>query len=165
MQRAAVALACALAALVAAGLVSAAGGAPGGYIPSKAECRIDRQAPNVNLDCPTQKFPVGEPHVAVDPSDPNHIVVTAMNDATCCIQYSTSFDAGKSWTTGSMSAPKPPANLSGTMADTSVAFDPRHDTVVHVALTALVKKSGEVGEFDVVANVSNNGGRSWDGRS
>ena len=67
MRSAAVALAGGVAALVTASLVSAAGGAPAGYIPSKVNCHIDVEAPNVNLDCPNQQFPVGEPHVAVDP--------------------------------------------------------------------------------------------------
>jgi len=41
-----------LAAPLTASLVSTASGAPAGYIPSKVNCHIDAQAPNVNLDCP-----------------------------------------------------------------------------------------------------------------
>ncbi|HZA89300.1 MAG TPA: sialidase family protein [Solirubrobacterales bacterium] len=153
-------LLCALSALATPG--SAAAGEPGGgSVPSTVDCTVAGGEANVNLDCPDQMFPVGEPHVAVDPRDPRHIVATAMNDAECCIQFSTSFDAGKTWTTGSMSSQAPPAGMMATAADTSVAFDHRHRTVVHASLSALVNESGEAGDFDVVANVSEDGGQTW----
>jgi hypothetical protein len=166
-QRAGLAFAGVLAALAAVVASSATSGAQGGgqgsFIPSKIECSRTSSGgtANQNLDCEDQQLPIGEPHVAVDPRDPNHIIVTAMNAAECCIQFSTTFDAGHTWVTGSMSAPKPPKNFTGTMADTSVAFDPKHGTVVHLSLNALVNKELEPGDFDVVANVSTNGGRSW----
>ena len=146
---------------MAASTGSAWGKAPANYIPSKVECHVTTGTANINLDCPDQEFPIGEPHVAVDPRDSSHVIATAMNDATCCIQYSTSFDAGKTWITGSMSAPEPPSGFSGTAADTSVAFDPKHHTIVHVSLNALVNKQEAAGDFDVVANVSTDGGQSW----
>jgi hypothetical protein len=60
-------------------------------------------AENITLDCRNEyALPTRETNIAVDPTDPAHLVVAAIDgrDGNQTIEFSTSFDAGKTWTIG-----------------------------------------------------------------
>jgi hypothetical protein len=111
---------------------------------------------DVRLDC-DDPFPDNEPNVAVDPADGDHIVVSSNDYGSCCDQYYTSFDAGKTWRTGNMSHLGP--NYIG--SDPITVFDPKHETVVHLSINFKVSSGIPATNGNVVASVSQDGGLTW----
>jgi hypothetical protein len=71
--------------------------------PSELECTATRAGFNTNLDC-DDPFPNDEPDVEVDPADPKHMVASSNDYGSCCDQFYTTFDGGKTWQTGNMSS-------------------------------------------------------------
>src|SRR6476659_10472984 len=75
--------------------------------PSVQECTVGpTAAANVNLDCDDQ-FPNNEPNVVVDPADPQHVIVSSNDYGSCCDEYYTTFDGGRTCVTGNMSTRGP----------------------------------------------------------
>jgi hypothetical protein len=112
-------------------------------------------APNLILDCDSI-LPNNEPHIAVDPADPNHMVASSNDYDSCCDAYYTTFNGGKTWVTGNMSVEAPGRNKR-TGSDPVTSFDDAHGTVIHSSLNFL--NNGCDG--DVVASVSQDGGKKW----
>jgi Neuraminidase (sialidase) len=110
----------------------------------------------VNLDC-DDPFPNNEPNVVVDPADPQHAIVSSNDYGSCCDEYYTTFDGGRSWVTGNMSTRGP--NVTG--SDPITVIDPVHGTAVHFSLNYHVSSGIPAVNGDVVASVSTDGGRSW----
>src|SRR4051794_24052499 len=139
---------------------------------SQFDCMVDGGgAANVLLDCDSI-FPNNEPHVAVDPTDPQHLVASSNDYDSCCDEFYTSFDGGRTWTTGNMSALE-----DATGSDPVTSFDAKHGTVIHASLNfgqtgeskdpddggdgdAAATDSRDVGN-DVVASISTDGGVTW----
>jgi len=113
-------------------------------------------AANTQLDCDTQ-LPNNEPHIAVDPTDPLHMVASSNDYDSCCDEFYTTFDGGQMWTTGNMSV----LNKKRTGSDPVTAFDPKHGTVIHTSLNYGFLKDGEATKGDVVASISTDGGLHW----
>jgi hypothetical protein len=130
---------------------------------SGVECiTASSSTPNMLLDCASDSSqPHHEPSMAVDPHDPDHIVVGA-NDlpggACCSSEFYTSFDGGKSWTVGDL----PFEAGHNFAADQSVAFDTKHGTVLFASNSYDNGPNG-LCDGDVVASVSSDGGLSWNG--
>lgn len=125
--------------------------------PSAFEClAAGDPTADVKLDC-DDPFPNNEPNVAVDPNDAAHAVVSSNDYGSCCDQYYTTFDGGKTWSTGNMSTRGP--NVIG--SDPITVFDPKHDTVVHVSINFKASSGIPAVNGDIVASVSTDGGLSW----
>jgi hypothetical protein len=125
--------------------------------PSVQECTVGpTAAANVNLDC-DDPFPNNEPNVVVDPADPRHAIVSSNDYGSCCDQYYTTFDGGRTWVTGNMSTRGP--NITG--SDPITVIDPVHGTAVHFSLNYHVSSGVPAVNGDVVASISTDGGRSW----
>jgi hypothetical protein len=125
--------------------------------PGVFECTASgNPAADMNLDC-DDPFPNDEPNVAVDPNDAQHMVASSNDYGSCCDQYYTTFDGGRTWATGNMSRRGP--NVIG--SDPITVFDPKHDTVVHLSLNFKVSASFPATNGDVVASVSDDGGLTW----
>ena len=124
---------------------------------SQTECKISNNsgAANFNLDC-DGIFPNNEPNIVVDPGDPLHMVASSNDYESCCDEFYTSFNGGKTWITGDMSVEAPGQNKR-TGSDPVTAFDDAHGTVIHSSLNFL--NNGCDG--DVVASVSEDGGKKW----
>lgn len=125
--------------------------------PSKLECRaVGDPTANVNLDC-DGITPNNEPHMAVDPTDPQHMVGSSNDYQSCCDEFYTTFDGGQTWRTGNMSV-EAPGNKARTGSDPVTAFDVKHGTVIHSSLN--FQNDGCDG--DVVVSLSKDGGLHWD---
>ncbi len=125
--------------------------------PSAFECMATGEpAADVRLDC-DDPFPNNEPNVAVDPTDPQHVVVSSNDYGSCCDQYYTTFNGGRTWSTGNMSSRGP--NVTG--SDPISVFDPKHGTVVHLSINYHVSSGVPAVNGDVVASVSRDGGLNW----
>ena len=72
---------------------------PAVFVPSELECTTTRTGFNTNLDC-DDPFPNNEPDIEVDPADPKHMVASSNDYGSCCDQFYTTFDAGRTWRTG-----------------------------------------------------------------
>ena len=124
--------------------------------PSKLECRAagDPSA-NVLLDCdgPT---PNNEPHIAVDPSDPRHMVASSNDYQSCCDEFYVTFDGGQSWRTGNMSV-EAAGKKARTGSDPVTSFDVKHNTVIHSSLNF----NNDGSDGDVVVSLSKDGGLHW----
>jgi hypothetical protein len=96
---------------------------------STIECvTAPSEAENITLDCPAEyAFPTREPTIAVDPTDPRHMVAAAIDgpfdDQT--IEFSTSFDGGETWTIGDLPHGPHLSNF-----DPWVTFDVKHGVVI-----------------------------------
>ena len=124
--------------------------------PSKLECRAFGQpAANINLDC-DGITPNNEPQIAVDPADPQHMVASSNDYESCCDEFYTTFDGGKSWRTGDISV-EAPGKKKRTGSDPVTTFDVKHGTVIHSSLN--FQNDGCDG--DVVVSVSRDGGIHW----
>ncbi|MGZ4130074.1 MAG: sialidase family protein [Actinomycetota bacterium] len=130
-----------------------------GRVPSAADCITTATpgAANTQLDCDT-KLPNDEPHIAVDPTDPLHMVASSNDYDSCCDEYYTTFDGGQTWHTGNMSV----LTKRRTGSDPVTAFDPKHGTVIHSSLNYVILKNGQATSGDIVASVSSDGGLTWD---
>lgn len=125
--------------------------------PSAYECTVNgNPAADVRLDC-DDPFPNNEPNVAVDPENPLHMVASSNDYGSCCDQYYTTFNGGRTWRTGNMSTRGP--NVIG--SDPITVFDPKHDTVVHLSLNFKVSSGIPAVNGNVVASVSTDGGLHW----
>ena len=86
-------------------------------------------AGNVQLDC-DDPFPNNEPHIAVDPANPLHMIASSNDYGSCCDEWYTTFDGGATWATGNMStgAGRP------TGSDPVTSFDTKHHVALHASL-------------------------------
>ena len=101
--------------------------------PSKLECRASGDpAANVNLDC-DGIAPNNEPQIAVDPTDPDHMVASSNDYESCCDQFYTTFDGGQTWRTGDISV-EAPGKKRRTGSDPVTTFDRKHGVVIHSSL-------------------------------
>jgi len=75
---------------------------PAVFVPSELECTASRTGFNTKLDC-DDPFPNNEPDIEVDPADPLHMVASSNDYGSCCDQFYTTFDGGRTWQTGNMS--------------------------------------------------------------
>jgi hypothetical protein len=128
-----------------------------GQSASQIECKVNNAngAANLLLDC-DGITPNNEPHITVDPADPNHMVASSNDYESCCDAFYTTFNGGKTWFEGDMSVEAPGQNKR-TGSDPVTAFDDKHGTVIHSSLNFL--NNGCDG--DVVASVSQDGGKKW----
>jgi hypothetical protein len=125
--------------------------------PSVQECTVGpTTAANVNLDC-DDPFPNNEPNIVVDPGDPQHAIVSSNDYGSCCDEYYTTFDGGRTWVTGNMSTRGP--NITG--SDPITVIDPVHGTAVHFSLNYHVSSGIPAVNGDVVASVSTDGQFSY----
>ena len=111
----------------------------------------------VNLDCDGPQ-PNNEPHIAVNPEDPRHVIASSNDFDSCCDQFYTSFDGGRTWVTGNLSR----AERGRVGSDPVTAFNPRHRTVLHASLSFTVGADGDSGDGDVVTALSRDGGIKWE---
>jgi hypothetical protein len=133
------------------------GGLQGQKTPSKLECRaFGEPAANINLDC-DGITPNDEPQIAVDPADSQHMVASSNDYESCCDEFYTSFDGGKSWRTGDISV-EAPGKKKRTGSDPVTIFDVKHGTVIHSSLNF----QNDGCDADVVASISKDGGIHWD---
>ena len=121
------------------------------------ECTALSGGLNTNLDC-DDPFPNNEPNIVVDASNPKHMIASSNDYGSCCDQYYTSFDAGKSWSTGNMSN----EDDTRTGSDPVTAIDVKHHVALHSSLNYNFKDDGEACDGDVVVSPSKDGGLSWD---
>lgn len=113
-----------------------------------------------NLNISNGLFFDGEPCLAVDPSDPEHLVTAWMGYIPfdqIAIRTRASFDGGRTW---SPAAVIPHASASWTSADPSLAFGPQGDVFLSYVD---YRKNPDSGAVFVVR--SSDGGLSWQGRS
>lgn len=134
--------------------------APGGFLPSSLECTVKGQPNNLNLDCDDPEFeaPNNEPHIIVDPEDPKHMIASSNDYESCCDQFYTTFDGGKTWHTGDMSA-ESPAHIG---SDPVTAIDPVSGNAIHASLNFEFTEEGLATNGDVVVSLSEDGGLTWD---
>ena len=136
-----------------------------GDTPSQFECRTTNVtgASNLKLDC-DEVFPNNEPNIAVDPTDPAHMVASSNDYGSCCDEWYTTFNGGRRWLTGNISVESPGA-AARTGSDPVTSFDVKHNTVIHASLNFLnsgnCANPNDVADGDVVASVSQDGGRTW----
>ena len=124
--------------------------------PSKLECRASGDpAANVNLDC-DGILPNNEPQIAVDPTDPDHMVASSNDYESCCDQFYTTFDGGRSWRTGDISV-EAPGKKRRTGSDPVTTFDRKHGVVMHASLNY----QNDACDGDVVVSISSDGGLHW----
>jgi hypothetical protein len=105
----------------------------------------------VQLDCDTP-LPNNEPHITVDPLDPNHMVASSNDYDQCCDAFYTTFNGGKSWHAGNMSV-EPPGGRNRTGSDPVSTFDAKHGVVIHSSLNFLNTGC----DADVVVSISATG--------
>ena len=130
---------------------------PAVFVPSELECTATRTGFNTNLDC-DDPFPNNEPDIEVDPADPKHMVASSNDYGSCCDQFYTTFDAGKTWHTGNMSVQDP----GRTGSDPVTTFDTRTGTVLHSSLNYTFNEDGtQTCDGDLVVSRSKDGGLHW----
>jgi hypothetical protein len=128
----------------------------------------------VDMSCNTTAYnqdwnPDNEIAVAVDPTDPNHILAGSndyfyrFNNSTGARQaivptgFFTSFDGGATWIDGQI-----PMHTGNGAGDPSPAFDRRHGVALMAQLDNLSGLGGfNVAKGDVSVSRSSDGGRSW----
>ncbi|MCA1727528.1 MAG: glycoside hydrolase, partial [Actinobacteria bacterium] len=126
------------------------------YLPSSVECSVKTRVPsNVRLDC-DGIAPNNEPDIEVDPENPLHMVASSNDYESCCDQWYTSFNGGKNWITGDMSA-EGPFRIG---SDPVTVFDPIRNSVLHFSLNFIC---GEIvcDDGDLVVSISTDGGIVW----
>ncbi|MBA2564389.1 MAG: exo-alpha-sialidase [Gemmatimonadetes bacterium] len=127
------------------------------FVPSEIECRVrSGAATDVNLDCDHPFLPNNEPHVAVNPNDPQHVVASSNDFDSCCDEFYTTFDAGRTWTTGNMSS-EDPGRIG---SDPVTTFDPQTGRVIHASLNFKIT-NGLADDGDLVVSLSDDGGITW----
>jgi hypothetical protein len=122
---------------------------------SQFECTSSGTEANLRLDCDTD-LPNNEPHLAVDPADPKHMVASSNDYDSCCDEFYTTVDGGRTWATGNMSA-QPDA----TGSDPVTSFDVKSKTVLHSSLNYFFTPDGETTDGGVVVSRSTDGGLTW----
>jgi hypothetical protein len=123
---------------------------------SEFECTATGGTPNVKLDC-DDPYPNNEPHIAVDPADPRHLIASSNDYGSCCDQYYTSLDRGTTWQTGNMS--KESDAVTG--SDPVTVFDMKHNTAIHSSLNYVVTDDLGACDGNVVASISRDAGITW----
>jgi hypothetical protein len=130
---------------------------PSVFVPSELECTATRTGFNTNLDC-DDPFPNNEPDIQVDPADPRHMVASSNDYGSCCDQFYTTFDRGRTWQTGNMSVEDP----GRTGSDPVSTFDVRTGTVLHSSLNYTFNADGtQTCDGDLVVSRSKDGGLTW----
>jgi hypothetical protein len=150
---------------LAQGAVFANPAAPARVVRAGIECTTPTsEEANKLLECPKDKNgpPTADPMIAVDPADPNHMVVSAedFTDPTNLNgipEFYTTFDGGKTWTSGDIQLP-PGKNYA---QNQSLTFDARDGTIVYQAETAYLTPSLGFCNFDASVFVSRDGGLGW----
>lgn len=130
-----------------------------GFYASEVECAIRgeiRLRSGLNLDC-DGPLPNNEPDIAVDPRDGRHAVVTSNDYDSCCGQFYTTFDGGRTWRTGNIAGLGP--GREG--ADPVVTIDPAHGVVLHASLSSVTTKGGAA-DAHIVVSPSRDGGVTWE---
>jgi hypothetical protein len=123
-----------------------------GPTPSVVECTATgNPSKDVKLDCDTD-LPNNEPHIAVDPLDPDHMVASSNDYDQCCDAFYTTFNGGKTWKVGNMSV-EPPGGDARTGSDPVTSFDRKHQVVIHASLNFL----NDGCDGDVVVSISGRG--------
>jgi hypothetical protein len=137
---------------------------------STTECALSPStAGNVTLDCPDEySQPTREPTIAVDPTDPRHMIVAAVDglipdwqefpvpDSHQSIEFSTTFDAGATWTIGDV----PPAPNADNW-DPWLAFDRKHGVVIMAFETTFPQNAKGCRPSNQMATMSTDGGLHW----
>jgi hypothetical protein len=123
--------------------------------PSQFDCTAFGVTANVKLDCDSD-LPNNEPHIAVDPTDPRHMVASSNDYDSCCDEFYTTFDGGQTWATGNMSAQR-----RATGSDPVTTFDVKSNTVLHASLNYFFTPDGETTDGGVVVSRSTDGGLTW----
>ncbi len=142
-----------------AGKLSVEGPANNGKKPgtrSSLECTVTASTANTKLDC-DDPFPNNEPQIAVDASDPRHMIASSNDYGTCCDEFYTTFDGGQTWKTGNMSNAGPGRIGS----DPVTAIDVRNRTAIHASLSFYFNGHW-LCQGDVVVSLSTDGGVSWE---
>ena len=129
----------------------------GPFLPSAIECTAKATGANTNLDCDDPVAPNNEPDVIVDPTDPKHMIASSNDYDSNGDEFYTTFNGGKTWTTGDMSM----ESASHIGSDPATAIDPKHGTAIHSSLNFLINDNGEAYNGDVVISVSKDGGKHW----
>jgi len=130
---------------------------PSVFVPSELECTASRTGVNSKLDC-DDPFPNNEPDIEVDPADPLHMVASSNDYGSCCDQFYTTFDGGRTWQTGNMSVQDP----GRTGSDPVTTFDVRTGTVLHSSLNYTFNADGtQACDGDLVVSLSEDGGVTW----
>jgi len=127
---------------------------------SQTECTATSGGANTNLDC-DDPFPNNEPHVAVDPANPLHMVASSNDYGSCCDEFYTTLDGGATWSTGNMSTERPNAH-GPTGSDPVTAFDVKHHVALHSSLNYFVNHDfTQTCRGDLVVSPSEDGGLTW----
>jgi photosystem II stability/assembly factor-like uncharacterized protein len=122
------------------------------------ECTASGRRRNLNLDCDHPFLPKNEPHIEVDPEDPDHMIASANDYESCCDQFYTTFDGGRTWAVGDMST----IEEGRIGSDPVTTFDPVTDTAIHSSLNFIITDEGLTAEGDVVVSLSHDGGVTWE---
>src|SRR6266545_4217295 len=121
--------------------------------PSVEECTATGDpTADLLLDC-DDPFPNNEPNVVVNPADPLHMVASSNDYGSCCDQYYTTFDGGRTWRTGNMSRRGP--NVIG--SDPTTPFYGR----TYVTWTGFVGDAKRTLASPIVIAWSDDGGLTW----
>jgi hypothetical protein len=125
---------------------------------SALECVATATGPNVKLDC-DDPVPNNEPDIEVNPVNPQHMIASSNDYGTCCDQFYTTFDGGKTWATGNMSRENP----GKTGSDPVTVFDRRHGVAIHSSLNYNLQHAAgtEACDGDLVVSISADGGLIW----
>jgi hypothetical protein len=117
---------------------------------SQLECSVTATSSNTKLDC-DDPFPNNEPDIEVDPTNPLHMVASSNDYGTCCDQFYTTFDGGKTWRTGNMSRETPTRIGS----DPVTVFDVKHGVAIHSSLSFSVSHAAgtEACDGDLVVSI------------
>jgi hypothetical protein len=128
------------------------------YLHSLVECTSTAAGsrPDSRLDCDTI-LPNNEADIEVDPLDPNHMVASSNDYDSCCDAFYTTFNGGRSWKQGNMSA----EDTRRTGSDPVSVFEPLSGTVIHSSLNYAFTKDGFAKDGDVVVSRSLDGGVTW----
>lgn len=130
-----------------------------GYLPSEVECRVNGQPDNLNLDCDDRVtwLPNNEPDIVVDPEDSQHMIASSNDYESCCDQFYTTFNGGRTWITGDMSA----SSDQDVGSDPVTVIDPKHDVALHSSLNYEFTEEGLSTNGDLVVSRSTDGGVTW----
>jgi hypothetical protein len=138
--------------------------APAGRVAAGIECTTPTsQEQNKLMDCPEDSAkPTNNLRIAVDPTDPNHVVAGGQDFVDVInldgpSEFYTTLDGGKAWTSGDL--PLAPGKTFSD--DPTVAFDARDGTVVYSVATYYLRPDGAPCNLDTAASVSRDGGLNW----
>lgn len=123
---------------------------------STLECSVPSGGKNTKLDC-DDPFPNNEPDIETDPKNSAHMVASSNDYGSCCDQFYTTFNAGKTWVTGNMSKEGPRR----TGSDPVSTFDARTGNVLHASLNYIITNNHGACDGDLVVSISHDGGRTW----